>query len=235
MRSNSPLSSVAPAAALLALLPCIAGCASSAASPAQKPVQTATASVADALVAQYDVPPALPHGEVQVATMGVTTLEPRVGQGPRVRAVHIRMVIHNQNDPVAWQVDTRAVLGRLDGYGQSRAILASATAGRPPVLSVGTTAKTTVDLYYPLPHDLQDASELPRFDVSWNVTAPAGPVVGTATFERVPLEPPPGVYAYGMGQYEWYDPAWPGHAFSQMDPLDPIYEAPPPVAAHIGL
>jgi hypothetical protein len=197
---------------------------------AYKPVQSATASVAGHLAAEYPVPPALPHGDVKVATMGVTALEARPGE-PRTEAMHIRMVLHNQDDPVAWQLDTRQQLGRIGAYGQSRPILASSTMGQLPMVTVAPTAKVIVDLYYPLPHGLQTADEIPAFDVQWTVTTNAGPVVSTAAFDRVPLEPPPGVYAYGMGQYEWYDPAWPDHTFSDVDRIDPIYES-APLAAH---
>ena len=210
------------------------GCASTRTLYAYRPVQTATANVSGNLAAEYAVPPASPRGDVKVATIGVTTLEPRAAGETRTRAMHIRMVVHNQDDPVAWQVDTRAQLGRIAPYGQSRPILASSTSGRPPIVTVGATAKATLDLYYPLPRGLQDATEIPSFDVQWTVNTNAGPVASTAAFDRVPLEPPPGVYAYGMGQYEWYDPAWPDHAFSGVDAIDPIYESPPPVATHVG-
>ncbi len=233
MRSNPRLSRSCAIAALAALP--LAACASSRPAPVLKPVQTASAAVAGPLAAEYAVPPVLPHGDVKVSTLGITTLEPRLSQGERTRAVHIRMMVHNQDDATPWQVDTRAQVGSLDGYGMSRAILASTTAGRPPIITIGPTARVTIDLYYPLPHALQDEPAIPRFDVQWIVKTPAAPVESDAMFAGVALEPPPGVYAYGMGQYEWLDPAWSNDTFLQTDPVEPLYESPPPPPKHIGL
>lgn len=222
----------APAAAFLALLPAIDGC-SSQPQYVYKPVQNATASVSGQLAAQYQVPPASPHGDVEVATLGVTTLEPRPGEGDRTRAMHIRMVVHNRDDSGPWQVDTRAQIGSLNDYGQSRPILASATVGQPPVVTIGSSGEATIDLYYPLPRGMQDSFEVPRFDILWNVQTADGPTASRSTFNRVSTEPPPGVYAYGIGQYEWYDPEWRSNAFSRTDPLMPLYQS-PPAAAHAG-
>ena len=82
MRFNDSLSP--PRSLAVLAFPCMAACASSATTAtASKPVQTASAVVAGPLVSEYAVPPALPHGDVKVATLGIATLEPQLSQVQR--------------------------------------------------------------------------------------------------------------------------------------------------------
>jgi hypothetical protein len=187
-----------------------------------RPEENATARVAGRPAAYYVVPAQEPRGDVRVATLGIAMLEPR-GGGHRLHAMHVRLVVDNNDDTGPWQVDTREQWGTLDNYGQSRPAFSAATRGRPPILQIPPGTSDTIDLYYPLPSSMQDASELPHFEVLWRVQTPETLVSERTSFERLRVEPAPSPAYYGPGYgmewagppwYGWYDPFWPGFAFT---------------------
>src|SRR5579884_2478412 len=203
----------------------VAGCATG--RYVYRPEENATARVSGHSAAFYGVPPQAPRGDVRIATLGIATLEPQGDDGHRMRAMHVRMVVDNNDDAAAWQVDTRQQVGSLNGYGQSRPAFASATPGQPPVVAIAPGASVTIDLYYPLPASMQKASQVPHFDVLWRVQTPEGEVAERTGFERVHIEPPPppGYYAWGPGWWYpgWYDPFWPDYAFWGAPVLPTVY------------
>jgi hypothetical protein len=226
----------------LAAVSWAAGCSS--ARYLYHPEENATARVAGRPAAYYAIPSQSPRGEVRLAVLGIAKLEPRGragGQGAAsdsdaepIPAVHVRMVVDNNDDTAAWQVDTRQQVGSLDHYGKSRPALASLSAGHPPIASIAAGASETLDLYYPLPAAMQSASEVPHFELLWHVQTAEAPVTERTTFERVRIEEPPpagyyacGVQAPGPGWYGWYDPFWPNYAFWGAPARPPVYGAPP--------
>jgi hypothetical protein len=181
-----------------------------------EPEENATARISGRPAAYYPVPPQAPRGDVRVATLGIATLQSPSGAGPSVHVMHVRMIVDDNVDTVAWHVDTREQLGGVGGHGQSRPAFASVHPGGAPVVTIAPGMSATLDLFYPLPADVQEASEIPRFELLWKLGTSDGPVAERATFERLRIEaaPPPGGYAYGEwwgpGWYGWYDPLWPG-------------------------
>lgn len=222
------------AALVPVLLVVTAGCASG--RYIYEPEENATARVSGRPAAYYPIPAQAPRGDVRVATMGIAELQPRSGEGQSLHVMHARMVVDDNADTVAWQVDTREQIGSISGYGQSRPAFASVSPGRPPIVSIAPGASATIDLFYPLPADMQKASEIPRFELLWKIGTSEGPVAERTTFERVRIEPPPpaGAYAYdewaGPGWYGWYDPLWPDYAFWGM-PAGPVYYSAPVINA----
>jgi hypothetical protein len=134
------------------------------------------------------------------------------------------MIVANNSDK-PWTVDTREQRMTLADRGESRAAYASADAGAPPPVVIASPGgKRTVDLYFPLPHEMSEASELPSFDVIWTVQTDARVVTERTSFERVKLEPAPAAEHWGYAGVMpyWYDPyypygAWPGAV------LPPVY------------
>jgi hypothetical protein len=191
-----------------------AGCASG--RYLYEPEENATARVSGRPAAYYPVPPLAPRGDLRVATLGIATLQSPRGEGPSVHVMHLRMIVDDNVDTVAWQVDTREQLGGIGGYGQGRPAFASVSGGRVPTVTIAPGASATLDLFYLLPADMQQASEIPRFELLWKLRTSEGPVAERTTFERIRVEsvPPPGAYAYdqwrGPGWYGWNDPLWMG-------------------------
>jgi hypothetical protein len=208
---------------LLGLVGGLVGCASEE-RYIYRPEENASARVAGRPAANYAVPAHEPRGRVRVATLGIAKLEPR-GGGQTMRAMHVRLVVDNNDDTGPWQVDTRDQWGTLANYGQSRPAFAGASHGRPPILQIPSGTTDTIDLYYPLPSSMQETSEIPHFEVLWRVQTPETLVSERTSFERLRVEPAPSPGYYGPGYpgygmawggspwFGWYDPFWPDYAF----------------------
>ncbi len=172
------------------------------------PATNATSTIAGRSAADYPIPPAAPQGDVRIASFGLTNLTTTAKPEEKIRAVHLRMVVAN-NSAAPWQVDTREQRLDLRGFGPGRAAFASASGGSaPPLVVIPAGEKRTVDLFFPLPASEQHASKVPAFDALWRVTTGAGVVAERAPFERIRIEPPPGLYDYGPPYY--YDPGYEG-------------------------
>jgi hypothetical protein len=212
------------------------------------PEGTSGTRIAGRPAALYGVPRGSPRGSLRVAALGVATLEPRDDAAARIRTMHVRMIASNDDDAGPWWLDTRSQIGGLDGFGRSRPAFAWSSAGRPPAVSVPPGSSASVDLYYPLPEDMQSADEIPQFDVAWEVQTPAGVVAERTAFARVAVEAPApaagaGSYAWGIGggigwgsDAAWYDPRWPEYAFLGAPGIlfwyrgRPVVQVPPPPA-----
>ncbi len=179
------------------------------------PAENASATLEGQAAADYAVPPAAPAGDVRLATFGVAELQPR---GPHTRehhmaAIHLRMVIANDGNDT-WTFDTRDQRLDLEGRGMSAPALATAdrAGDTPPVVTIPPAGKRTVDLFFPLPSDLDGASNLPSFDAVWRITvAPDETIVERTPFERIVLEEAPPVDGYDDALWPyWYDPYYAG-------------------------
>jgi hypothetical protein len=200
-----------------------------------RPTEQATARVGGLPAARYGIPQERPLGTVLIASPGLA----RVGfsGGAEQRMLSLRVVVSNNADDTPWTVDTREVRAIVLGAGESRPAYANADSGLSPLLQVPRGHKTTIDLFYPLPADRQDAKHVPEFDVIWQVQTGQRLVVERTPFERLEIEPEPypyGVYAGSYWPYWWYDPFWPGPSYLISPgffryPVPPVYVAPVPV------
>jgi hypothetical protein len=65
-----------------------------------------------------------------------------------------------------------------------------------------------IDAYFPLPENTEGAENIPRFDLSWEVSTPERDVAERTPFERIRIEPEGNVNtAFGAGPWPmwWYD------------------------------
>lgn len=182
-----------------------------------QPAEHATAQIAGRAAAQYQIPPAYPQGDVRLASFGFSKISPTHAPDEQERAVHVRMVVAN-NGSRPWTVDTREQ--RLDLPGQGLLppafVQSSGGTGSLPFVTVPAGSERTLDLFYPLPPDLQKAKHIPEFDLVWRVRTPQTTVTERTPFDRLRVVP---VYATGYGPgwtyYRpwggpyWYDPWYP--------------------------
>jgi hypothetical protein len=183
--------------------------------------------------AEYAIPPEAPRGELQVASYGIVHVASQAAPDEYLHALHLRVIVRNDSDQ-PWTLDTREQRVELDGRGQSAPAFASANPGEPPPLvTIPPSGRRVVDLFFPLPADLQEASELPAFDAIWRVEIGPQAVVERTPFERLQSEPTDyEAYDYGYDYYwgppYWYNPLYPEFTF-----FGPIWVAPelrgPPV------
>jgi len=73
---------------------------------AYQPAEHATGSIGGHVAADYQIPPAAPQGDVRLASFGLAELRPANGSGDGRPALHLRMVVSN-NDAQPWTIDTR--------------------------------------------------------------------------------------------------------------------------------
>jgi acidic type I keratin len=193
------------AAVVAALLALMGGCA-----PEQyvyQPAVPPNSQVAGLPAVDYQIPPGQPQGNVRVASFGITQVQSQQGQGTPV--LQVRMVVTN-NSRSPWYVDTRTVLVSLGGEGRSRPAFVNTDAGTPPYLQVPAGQTKTIDLYYPLPVGMANASEVPAFDVTWQVQTPVGNVAQRTPFQRTEIEEYAGD-EYGGVPYDYGYYGYPGY------------------------
>ena len=182
---------------------------------------TPNATSAGLPASRTEIPQEHPQGAVEVASFGITKL--RTDEGA-LRALHVRMIVSNDGDDVAWQLDTSQQLVELPGEGESRAMFVNSNAQGLPIITIGRRQRQILDLYFPLPESASRTSRLPQFDLHWQVTTPTRVVASSTTFDRV-TEAAVDEYAAGgywwsgWGPYWWYDPFYPSVAFINVQPF----------------
>ena len=130
------------------------------------PILTTSATVP--MRSEVELTPLSPiQAMVRFTTGGVVDMRSDKDPTVRVRAVHVRMTLHNETSQT-WVLDVREQRIVIAGR-ESAAAFSSATAGNePPLLTVPVRTSRIVDLFYTLPPDLQQATEIPPYDViSW--------------------------------------------------------------------
>jgi hypothetical protein len=183
-----------------------------------RPSSNANAQIQGHTAASFKLPtPMNPQGELRVASFGVAKIRPQGEAGGVLHALHVRQVLdNNSNEP--WQFDARQQTVQLKDGRRLTPSYSRSEDGDVPLAVVAAGGKRTLDLFYPLPPDVEKASRIPEFDVLWRVETGSGRVVAQRTsFERLRIEPYYaglgwGYGAFGWGPYGWYDPVW-GPAF----------------------
>ena len=206
-----------------------------------RPTEQVTATSAGRPASRYDIPPESPRGSVTASTFGIANFI--IGrEGERVRLLHVRLVISNDNDNRSWLVDTRRQIVALPNEGESRPAYVNSNIQGLPYVNIPPGQKRTLDLYYALPPSLQRARNIPEFDVLWSVQTAARVVAVRTPFEREEIEPAyysdfdwgwgwGGPYGLGWGSAWWYDPLYPSATFYHPLLLRqeyPLELAPPP-------
>ena len=185
---------------------------------------TTNATAAGLPAARTPIPQEAPQGAIEVTSYGVTELR---RDGMQIPALHVRAIVTNDGDAQPWTLDTTQQLVEIPGEGRSRPIFVNADVGTLPNVTIALHDRRVIDLYYALPDTIRRASELPRFDLLWQVNTPARAVASRTTFDRVDrapevattVETSPWPYWAGFGPYWWYDPFYPSVAFVHAHPF----------------
>jgi hypothetical protein len=180
-----------------------------------QPSSNATSTVRGRAAAEYQLPsPTLTEGDLRIASFGISRVSR--AQGGPMHAMHVRMVVSN-NTGQPWTIDTREQLADVRGLGTVKLAFARSEGQDLPIVTVNAGQKRTIDLFFPLPPQMEKASQIPEFDILWRVHADNGRLVAQRTpFERLRIEPAyagvgwgyPYYGAYGFGPFGWYDPFW---------------------------
>ena len=184
---------------------------------------TANATAAGLPAARTPIPQEAPQGAIEVTSYGVTELR---RDGMKIPALHVRAIVTNDGDAQPWTLDTTQQLVEIPGEGRSRPIFVNADVGTLPNVSIALHDRRVIDLYYALPDTVRSASQVPRFDLLWQVNTPARAVASRTSFDRVDRAPEvattvevaPWPYWAGFGPYWWYDPFYPSVVFVHSRP-----------------
>lgn len=153
------------------------------------PVRTTSGDIAIEDAAVRAIPPDRPRGEVRVAALGVVALRPEAIADSTLRAFHVEIVVSNRSDE-PWTLD--GAEQRL-AVGAGRELVEAITerVGRPPQIEVPAHTTRTIDLYFPLPAEVESARDLPAFAVVWTVRAGSRVVTERSAFQRLRAASPP--------------------------------------------
>src|SRR6185503_10620101 len=103
----------------------------------------------------------------------------------RVSALRVRLTLTNRSN-ATWTLDTREQKVDLPGYGTSVAAFTSTDPGSsPPSIVVQPGGQRVVDLFFPVPAQLQTGGQMPqKFDVLWRVQTAAGTIEQRTTIDE---------------------------------------------------
>ena len=147
--------------------------------------QTANATTSAGLpAARMPIPQERPQGAIELVSYGMTELQRDTAKIP---AVYVRAMITNDGDDVPWTLDTTQQLIEIPGEGRSRAIFVGSDVGPLPNVTIARHERRVLDFYFPLPDTIGNATQLPRFDVLWQIKTPARMVASRTSFDRIEL------------------------------------------------
>ncbi|MDB5218553.1 MAG: hypothetical protein JWO86_6480 [Myxococcaceae bacterium] len=153
------------------------------------PVTTTSAELEGSSAAVYAMPPDAPRGEVRIAMLGVAESSTPGMQETRSRKIHVALAVSNRADET-WTVDPseqRLTLTnnreRSDVYATTRNDAGSSSVIVPP------RSTRVIDLYFPVPIQLQKDDALPPFDIRWTVHAAGRSITQRTPFERFLVAP----------------------------------------------
>ena len=147
---------------------------------------TANATSGGLPATRTPIPQERPQGAIELVSYGVTDLERDAVTLP---ALHVRAIVSNDGDDTPWTMDTTQQVVEIPGEGRSQPIFVNADVGTLPNVTIARHERRVLDLYYALPDTMRKASQLPRFDMLWQVNTPERAVASRTAFERVDREP----------------------------------------------
>jgi len=181
--------------------------------PATPATTSASIHVAGEASTAYAEPVPVLHGWVRLTTYGVVDVRDPADAAIHLRAVHVRVLLRNENSRV-WTLDVRDQRLEIPQHGRSTPAFAATSDARPdvlPVLVVAPGETRVADLFFPLPADLQSVAAVPAYDaITWlNVgddvavaRTPFAALVAAANGRREGWAPP-----------FWYNPFYQDFAF----------------------
>jgi hypothetical protein len=210
------------ASAGLAVIASVAACAGTS-DYVYRP-DSANATEAGLPAARTAIPQERPQGAIEVTSYGITELQ---RGDARIAALHVRAVVTNDGDNTPWTLDTTQQLVAIPGEGQSRAMFVNSDVNTVPNVTIARHERRVLDFYFPLPDTIRSESQLPKFELLWQVNTAERVVASRTSFDRFDKAPdvayarvPVGWPLWaGYGPYWWYDPFYPRAVFIHSRPI----------------
>jgi hypothetical protein len=123
-------------------------------------------------------------GSIQLVALGPVDIS-----SSHIRVMHLQMVLSNAGNEKAWTVIPSEELLFLPTRGskQPAYVEAGTPFGYLASISVAPGEKKSIDLFYALPENMSDASDIPRFSVDWRVHRGTQSVEKITVFDRKKL------------------------------------------------
>jgi hypothetical protein len=184
-----------------------------------RPAAPVTTSEGGFPASRYPVPPEAARGEVYVTSFGTRDID--AGGDSRSQLVHARIAVANQAGEGAWTVEPKEQLLIIPGGVPEAPSFMEIDGRHDGNPSVGRGERKVIDFYYRMPGGVRDASQLPAFDLQWQVNTGGKVVAGRTSFVReiyrdygesnrstvaVGVVPPWWVYGFGPWWGGWYGP-----------------------------
>jgi hypothetical protein len=192
------------------------------------PATNASSAIYGHAATDYAIPPQSPHGNLRVASYGIEQLSPRDAPDQSIGALHVRVLVADMSE-VPWTFDIREQRLAVPGRPASTPAFATASpaaGSSPPVVTIAPKTTRLIDLFFPLPPDMQQASDLSGFELSSRIGTDQGVVTETTPFARIEVdgdsvyasddsapqtEYDPNVYGYDYWDSPfWYNPWYVG-------------------------
>ena len=192
------------------------------------PATNATSAIYGHAATDYAIPPQSPQGSLRVASYGIEPLSAREAPDESIGALHVRVLVSDMS-PQPWTFDIREQRLSIPGRPTSTPAFASASpaaGSSPPLVTIAPNTTRLVDLFFPLPPDMQEASDVPAFELTSRVGTDQGVVSETTPFARIEVdrdspyaaddsapqaEYDPNVYGYDYWDTPfWYNPGYVG-------------------------
>jgi hypothetical protein len=154
------------------------------------------------------------QGKVEIASKGIVTT--RASNGQDVHALHVRLIVDNEQSNVPWTLDTHQQWVLIEsGNMRLTPIMVGSDLGALPTVQVARRERKTFDLFYPLPPGHDTADDLRAFVFQWQVGTEGGTVAGSTHINRMVEDiayagPPYYSWSPYWSPYWWYDPYYPG-------------------------
>ena len=185
---------------------------------------SANATEAGLPASRTPIPQERPQGAIEVTSYGITELQ---RDDAKIPALQVRAVITNDGDDTPWTLDTTQQVVEIPGEGQSRAIFVNSDVNTLPSVTIARHERRVLDFYFPLPATIRSESQLPKFELLWQVNTPERTVASRTSFDRFDKAPnvayetvPVGWPLWaGYGPYWWYDPFYPRVVFVHARPI----------------
>ena len=146
---------------------------------AYAPVTTTSAEVVGHPAADYPFPPEAPCGDVRLATLGLADVDGS-------KAIRLRMILTNHGSE-PWLLDkSEQELAVVTGgkRNERTEIVRALTRVAGARVEVPPQQTENVDLFFTLPRDASDPSEVTAFDAIWTVRVGPRAIATRTPFER---------------------------------------------------
>lgn len=168
----------------------------------------------------YSVPPNAPEGTVRIRSMGIVDLK-RQGEEQRTPAFHVRATLAKTSGDNPWSFNIREQALFFPNQGPTPPLFANSNSKNLPSFQVKTGEVRAIDLYFPLPGNVESDKDIPEFNFKWVIHPDSQILTETTQFQRAPLQAQyPTAYPYDPYPVGYGSLWWGGYGYGYWGPVE---------------